>query len=1050
MPEEEKGATGAGSQEVDPQAVIDRVATNGALKYNSNEGKTRPSVGRPRTSMLQRVEFPPPLTGGFSRGLAPASAIKDDEALTFWLEEYGVQGVRSWGEGNTKPVKKLRGEVEGNEACIELWETQTGEMVVVRSLHVLRGKVCSQESRERGMYVFNTWQQFGDGRKRKRNGLLSEKLSTAELPIEQNLMAVCERAVIEEEMQRVCEPNLTVRPGEYQRELEFRKEDGCPLHVTKTHFVDHTVEIEESRSFPGLLTMYHLYTVDIVCTGLPRGDFGTLEFEEKRDGDHKLKYIHSWVWLDWNTIRRYLFEGSECKETVGKGRFYSDQDLEEYLAGYGLETWRWGSGVSKNVQSLLEEIEAEEATLELWSRHDGISILVRVIQVIRGKVMTKESIENGEFLLNTWQQFADRRKRQRDMLLMRSVQSSDICRSGTGIGDMCLDNDTFRTISERAIKDIMGRLEDGRFELRDGPPPPYPDEGDPASGSSTINVKAVDFSDHTYDVEESPSYPGLLTVYHFYTVDITCENLPTTDFTTVRYEERPDNSGTMTWQLRNVYGWTWMSWSKLLSVLQRRIHSMERQDSYQKEVMTEISEHKRTLMQIQQSLQGGLGSLDNVFDLDDEAHRKSAIAEMQALFKDCITKLQTMQPDSELTRRTHRLSTKHEDLPPDLLDNLAQKRLVDDEYLKRRNSEDSKQARRRSSLGTRGLARIPENIAAMKGHDPTAATLDVPPNAAASEVESLKLRITELEAQIQAKQNTTCTELSILSQVSKNAEEAKEKAEEAKEEAEGELKKLRRFSALFMEEVESEKKQAEQKCVELKEATEKLEDKLHEEQSAARQIERKLKELEKQNTELEQRARQAELRARQADDRMAAMEAERAASAPAGFVNSLDRPESSEAGPSTCAVPDATSVTSSCMPSIPSSPDPKPPVGARPDAARNSEISYVNYLKRRFERERQYYLQKALGPGPLEPQCVEPAGGSSEPRWDSSDPQCVLRKSLDFSVAALVQEREAFFKGHGLDVRRPLSAKISLDNPITHPIRPTNRPLSARSGERQE
>lgn len=33
-----------------------------------------------------------------------------------------------------------------------------------------------------------------------------------------------------------------------------------------------------------------------------------------RDGKRKLKYIHAWVWLEWSTIQRYLFDGSELKD----------------------------------------------------------------------------------------------------------------------------------------------------------------------------------------------------------------------------------------------------------------------------------------------------------------------------------------------------------------------------------------------------------------------------------------------------------------------------------------------------------------------------------------------------------------------------------------------------------------------------------------------------------------------------------------------------------------------------------------------------------------
>ena len=61
-------------------------------------------------------------------------------------------------------------------------------------------------------------------------------------------MEVCRRAVTEEEMQRVADASVRV------------SEDGpaydpsyvCPLEVVRANFVDHTVEIEKSKSYPGL------------------------------------------------------------------------------------------------------------------------------------------------------------------------------------------------------------------------------------------------------------------------------------------------------------------------------------------------------------------------------------------------------------------------------------------------------------------------------------------------------------------------------------------------------------------------------------------------------------------------------------------------------------------------------------------------------------------------------------------------------------------------------------------------------------------------------
>lgn len=49
--------------------------------------------------------------------------------------------------------------------------------------------------------------------------------------------------------------------------------------VEDVRFSDQTYEVEESRGFPGLLTVYHLYTVDIYQTGLPLTNFVSLQFK---------------------------------------------------------------------------------------------------------------------------------------------------------------------------------------------------------------------------------------------------------------------------------------------------------------------------------------------------------------------------------------------------------------------------------------------------------------------------------------------------------------------------------------------------------------------------------------------------------------------------------------------------------------------------------------------------------------------------------------------------------------------------------------------------
>ncbi|CAE7892638.1 HERC2 [Symbiodinium microadriaticum] len=290
--------------------------------------------------MVAASNLPAPLTDGELIQSASLSDVPDAESLAAWLLDKGLD-TADWGKDNTKGVSKFWKEIKLNEAALELWRAADGSLIPVRTTHVLRAKVTSPDRYERGIFLFNTWQQYGDGRTRTRNGLLSEKLTTDEMPLEENLHEVCRRAVTEEEMQRVVESTMKIGLG--RPAPEYDPNYTCPLEVVNEHFVDHIIELEKSKSYPGLLTMYHLYTVDIVCTGLPLTDLNTLEFEHPdKDGKRKLKYIHAWVWLEWPQIQRYLFEGSELKETKRKGR-----RLSWLLLSDSGSTWRWLFGFQK-------------------------------------------------------------------------------------------------------------------------------------------------------------------------------------------------------------------------------------------------------------------------------------------------------------------------------------------------------------------------------------------------------------------------------------------------------------------------------------------------------------------------------------------------------------------------------------------------------------------------------------------------------------------------------------------------------------------------------
>jgi len=512
---------------------------------------------------------------------------------------------------------------------------------VLRSTHVLRGKVCSQKSYERGVFLFNTWQQFADGRKRTRNGLLSEKLSTAETPLQDHLHEVCKRAVEEEEMQRVVEASVVIGP--HCSAPGFDPEYRCPLTVVDQHFVDYTIEVGESKSFPGLLTAYHLYTVDIICNGLPGIDFNTLEYEDPDpQGQRKLKYIHAWNWLDWSMIRRYLFEGSTLKETRRKGSFTSEAELETWLQQLGVDTEQWCKDGFKSVRDLLREVEHEEAQLELWGRHDGVSLLMRVVHVLQLKVV--DPSKPNKILFQTWHQTKDGRARSINRLIAKKLSCSQVP----------FDEDRFAKAAKTVIQNQLSHITDVHFHLTPANLPTRKDVPE-----SEIWVTAASLGGMHYDIQESPTFKGMQTMYHMYTMDIECEGLPTGDnFTSLDFD-RPGGPF--------AYGWRWMSLPQTLDVLHARAQAFERQDS----------QRRRALATQRQKLEQTAGGLDRLVELAQRLAQSSdpssqdAGGSLPSLLAEAAASLRELGSASRSEETATVAETAAESLPPAMLSKMA-------------------------------------------------------------------------------------------------------------------------------------------------------------------------------------------------------------------------------------------------------------------------------------------------------------------------------------------------------------------------------------------
>jgi hypothetical protein len=624
------------------------------------------------------ANLPEPLTGGEKVLEATLEDVPNTEALAAWLLERGLD-TSNWGEGDTKDVSKFWKEMKLQESGCEVWRKSDGSLQPVRVTHVLRAKVTSPESYERNIFLFNTWQQYGDGRTRTRNGLLSEKLTLDEMPLEKNLHEVCERAVTEEEMARVVESATKIGPG--RPAPTFDPNYICPLKVVDEKFVDHIIEVEVSKSYPGLLTMYHLYTVEIICSGLPIVDLNTLEFDHPdKTGTRPLKYIHAWVWLEWPKIQRYLFEGSKLKERKKKGSFLDAEALKKWLGQFSLELDHWGKDTFKSVQSLWNEIETEETQLELWGRQDGVPLLVRVAHVLQLQVHSSDPRMSGKFLLNTWTQMPNGKARTTNRMLASKMS----------LREQPYNEAKFVESTKNAVHEQLAFLVDMHFQIN---PENLPSMAD--ADQSGVKVLESKFKEHRSEVEESPSYKGLFTMYHLYAMEVECEGLPVADFASLDF--RPDIKADAM-KLKYAHGWSWVTWPQVLDIVHNRTQSLERARTYsqgqwdnQHKQLDDAVTHLAGLTGSMQKLCQKVSSTDP--DAVDAA--RYAIALHRSL-------LDLQAQYSEVKRHSQDAGGRAAMLPPSMVSKMAESSVADKKFLEEaqhRLEQENQEKVRRSVEG---------------------------------------------------------------------------------------------------------------------------------------------------------------------------------------------------------------------------------------------------------------------------------------------------------------------------------------------------------------
>jgi len=624
-------------------------------------------------------EVPAPLKSGTVVETCKREQLPTVDALKKWLLDRGLD-TSDWGSGNTKSVKKLWEEIAGDESGLELWRKADGELQPVRVTHVLRAKVCSPDSHKRGVFLLNTWQQYGDGRKRIRNGLLSEKLTISEMPLERNLHAVCARAVTEEEMQRVAESLFRITPT--SPAPAYDPSYVCPLEVVDEYFDDHVIEVEASKSYPRLLTLYHLYTVDILCTGLPSVDFNTLEFEHgDANGVRKLKYVHAWVWTEWPEIQRYLFEGSTLKERKTKGSFDSPDALHTFLQNFNLDLAAWGQNGFKPVEELWEELENEESQLEMWGRTDGVPLLMRVLHVLQLKVSTTDPRMRGKFLYQTWAQAEDGLTRSVNRLM-----SAKLCAR-----DLPFNRQRFVREAKEVVKEDLTYLVDSFFNYNPQSPPCLAE-----LDQQSVEVRSVDLVDHRVDVVDSPTFKGLCTLYHLYTCNVEVVGLPLADFASLevpvpggtrRSSRRPSaqlwpgpakSGGLLDFDdkpfVRRAMGWSWVTWPQCLDMVHSRTREME-------DKLALYAEAREVQSRALQQSAGFIGELSgSLTQMErDRTVPSAALQKAQQLLSQLQQGNEQLQGlvRSEESRTLN--SNSKRNIPPSMVSEMAEKALISDD-----------------------------------------------------------------------------------------------------------------------------------------------------------------------------------------------------------------------------------------------------------------------------------------------------------------------------------------------------------------------------------
>merc|ERR1712066_942998 len=98
----------------------------------------------------------------------------------------------------------------------------------------------------------------------------------------------------------------------------------------------------------------------------------------------------------------------------------------------------------------------------------------------------------------------------------------------------------------------------------------------------------------------------MYTMYHLYTMEIVCENLPMADFTSLSYRRSRVSEG----ERPLVGGWRWTTWEETMDILHARTATLERRDTLRLRGLETVSTTLGSLSAVMQRLAKKVASDD--------------------------------------------------------------------------------------------------------------------------------------------------------------------------------------------------------------------------------------------------------------------------------------------------------------------------------------------------------------------------------------------------------------------------------------------------------